>query len=72
MTDTTDNKALSDALSCNYLQATLTVRQWSGKRSDRALADELAMSKHASLGAAAVVKDDKGLCTRLGGPLLVQ
>ncbi len=51
-----ENQNLGDLLSSNYLLASLNVRIWSGKKTDKAATRELLSSKGAVANAASVVK----------------
>lgn len=48
---------LNEVLATNYLLVTCTISDWSGKASDKALADETAATHGAAAGALRVVKD---------------
>jgi hypothetical protein len=47
---------LNDALASNYMLVSLSIRTWSGKRTDRSATDELIQQKHATRDSGAFVK----------------
>lgn len=54
---TTDVQQLNDALSSNYLLVSMSLRSWSGKRTDRTASNELITSKAATADSGAFVKN---------------
>jgi hypothetical protein len=52
----TNAQELNDALSSNYMLVSMTIRIWSGKRTDRSATDELIEQKHAAKDSGAFVK----------------
>jgi hypothetical protein len=52
----TDKNEMSDILSANYMLASLTVRVWSGRKTDHDATEELLSSKGAMTNAASVIK----------------
>lgn len=54
---TTNTQQLNDALAANYLLVSMSLRSWSGKRTDRTASDELIASKSATKDSGAFVKN---------------
>jgi hypothetical protein len=52
----TNADELNDALSSNYMLVSLSIRTWSGKRTDRSATDELIQQKHAAKDSGSFVK----------------
>jgi hypothetical protein len=50
------NQELNDALAANYMLVSLSIRTWSGKRTDRGATDEVIQQKHAVKDSGAFVK----------------
>ena len=50
------NNEMSDVLSANYMLASVTVRTWSARKTDRSATDELLVAKGATHNAAVLVK----------------
>lgn len=63
---TTDVQQLNDALSSNYLLVSMSLRSWSGKRTDRTASNEIITSKAATADSGAFVKN---LLASAGGEL---
>jgi hypothetical protein len=62
----TDVKQLNDALAANYLLVSMSLRSWSGKKTDRIATGELITSKQATADSGAFVKN---LLASAGGEL---